>query len=530
MSSSLSEKDPESPPRISTESQQTSTRDDEPGLPPLEQIQSHLTIPQSLLHEAAFVAVLCMAQLMTQAGLGQTIAPLNIIGESFGTRNPGELSWFASAYSLTVGAFILIAGRLGDIYGHKKLFIAGFMWFGLWSLLAGFSVYLRSTPIFFECCRAFQGIGPAFVLPNALAILGRTYPQGRRKEMVFCLFGATAPTGFVLGATFSSLFAELAWWPWAFWVTGIVCFALSVASIFIVPHTPSPEFKERDFISMANRVDILGSVVGVVALVLINFAWNQGPVVGWTTPYTYALLIVGFVLVGIFAFIESKAEFPLIPMYALTTDTAFVLGCMAAGWSSFGIWVFYTWRFLQEVRHVSPLLACAQFVPCMISGAIAAIVTGIILHRTPPSVVMMISMLAFTIGGTLVATAPPNQIYWAQIFVAIVVMPWGMDMSFPAATILLSDRMGKEHQGVAGSLVNTVVNYSISIGLGFAGTIESQKNPAGTSEHDLLKGYRSAMYMGIGLSTLGVFVAFTFGLSHVVKHKRGKKEKPVDEV
>ena len=78
---------------------------------------------------------------MTQAALGQVIAPLHIIGESFGTKNEGQLSWFAAGYSLTVGTFILIAGRIGDMYGYKRAFTLGFVWFGLWSLLAGFSVY-----------------------------------------------------------------------------------------------------------------------------------------------------------------------------------------------------------------------------------------------------------------------------------------------------------------------------------------------------------------------------------------------------
>ena len=204
-------------------------------VPSLYPVQSHVEKPQSLPREIAFIAIICMAQLMTQAGLGQSIAPLHIIGDSFGTRNPGQLSWFAAAYSLTVGTFILPAGRLGDLYGHKQFFIAGFLWYGLWSLLAGFSVYSKSSSIFFDCCRAFQGIGPALLLPNAIAILGRTYEPGRRKEMVFSMFGATAPGGFVLGAVFSSVFAQLAWWPWAYWTLGIVCFVLAAAGILLVP-------------------------------------------------------------------------------------------------------------------------------------------------------------------------------------------------------------------------------------------------------------------------------------------------------
>ena len=169
--------------------------------------------PFSLVHEIAFVAIICSAQLLTQAGFAQAIVPLHIIGESFGALNPGQLSWFTAAYSLTVGTFILIAGRLGDIFGHKLLFITGFVWYALWSLVAGFSVYSRSY-IFLDVCRALQGIGPALLLPNALAILGRTYRPGRRKNMAFSLFGATAPNGFLVGAVFSSLLSQRVWWPW----------------------------------------------------------------------------------------------------------------------------------------------------------------------------------------------------------------------------------------------------------------------------------------------------------------------------
>ncbi|SCW02139.1 LAFE_0E15038g1_1 [Lachancea fermentati] len=473
--------------------------------------------PQSLPHEIAFVAVTCSAQLMALAGLAQSIAPLRIIGESFGTNNPGQLSWFAAAYSLTVGTFILIAGRLGDLFGHKKFFVLGFLWYGLWSLLAGFSVY--SNQIFFDICRAFQGIGPAFLLPNAVAILGRTYEPGKRKQMVFSLFGAAAPGGYVLGAVFSSLFAQLVWWPWAFWVMSIFCTLLAVAGYFIIPETPLP--KRDESISIWQLTDFAGSLTGVIGLVLCNFAWNEGPVVGWPKPYTYSLLIVGVFFLVAFALIESRAQFPLVPFSALPKDASFILGCVAAGWSSFGIWIFYLWQFLEETRGKSPLSTSAQFVPVTVSGFCAAITTGYILSHISASVVMLFSMTAFTVGGILIATAPSHQTYWAQTFISIIVMPWGMDMSFPAATILLSNAMPQEHQGLAASLVNTVVNYSISIGLGFAGTIESRVNGGGTN---LLKGYRGAWYMGIGLSGMGIAIAILYVMSIHQKSTR-KSEK-----
>ncbi|CAD6633530.1 EM14S01-3B_G0005400.mRNA.1.CDS.1 [Saccharomyces cerevisiae] len=418
--------------------------------------------PKSKLWEAAFIAVLCSAQAMTQAGLAQSIVPLHIIGDSFGISNPGQLSWFASAFSLTVGTFILIAGRLGDIFGHKKFFVVGFLWYGLWSLLAGFSVY--SNQIFFDCCRAFQGMGPAFALPNAIAIIGRTYKPGKKQNMIFSLFGACAPGGFVLGAVFSSLLSEFAWWPWAYWIMGITCFLLGIGGYLIIPHSQVQSSDEGG--NIMERIDVAGSVTGVVGLILFNFAWNQGPVVGWETPYTYALLIVGVVFFAVFGYVEARARYPLLPVRELSSNAAFVLGCIAAGWSSFGIWVYYTWQLMEDLRGHTPLLSSAQFTPAAISGFCAAISTGLLLSHNPPSRVMLFAMVAFTVGNVLVATVPVHQTYWAQTFVSIIVMPWGMDMSFPAATIILSNSMSAEHQGLAASLVNTVINYSISIGLG----------------------------------------------------------------
>lgn len=119
-----------------------------------------------------------------------------IVGDSFGVTNDGELSWYLAAYSLTVGTFILPAGRLGDMYGHKRIFLIGSIWFAVWSLIAGFSVY--SGTILFSVCRGFQGIGPALMVPNAVAIAGRSF-EGQKKNIVFSLFGACAPGMFIGG-------------------------------------------------------------------------------------------------------------------------------------------------------------------------------------------------------------------------------------------------------------------------------------------------------------------------------------------
>ncbi|KAL4802424.1 major facilitator superfamily-domain-containing protein [Aspergillus unguis] len=467
---------------------------------------SRVQRPQSVPGEVLFVAVICCSQLLTQASLALSIVPQHIIGGSFGINDQsGKLSWFSSGYSLTVGTFILIAGRLGDVFGHKPFLVGGYIWFALWSLIAGVAVWSSSS--FFIFCRTMQGIGPAFLLPNAVAIISRCYEPGMRQNMIFCLFGATAPSGFLLGAVFSSMLSQWVWWPWSYWILCFTCLLLAVLGFFIVPATPAPRNPASENSSLWQRVDVIGSITGVAALVLFNFAWNQGPVVGWTTPYTYSIMIHGILVFVIFVLLEKTAKHPLIPFGVLPVESLFTLACISAGWSSFGIFVFYTLNLLEVLRDLSPLLTSAQLTPVAISGLFAAGMTGFLLGKFRASTVMLISMTCFLVGGIIFATIPVDQIYWAQTFVGIVVLPWGMDMSFPAGTIILSRAMPKEHQGLAASLVNTFVNYSISIGLGLAGTVEGE---VGDKGKNVLQGYRGAFYVGVGLSGLGVILALVF--------------------
>ncbi|MCJ1229603.1 hypothetical protein MMC12_006272 [Toensbergia leucococca] len=463
----------------------------------------------STAHEVAFVAVVCSAQLMTQASFGQVLAPLHVIGDAFKAQNTGQLVWYPAAYSLTVGTFILVAGRLGDIFGHKRLFIIGYLWFALWSLIAGLSVYSGSQ-IFFDICRALQGLGPALLMPNALALFGRTYPPGRRKEMLFALFGATAPSGFVVGAVFSALLAEKAWWPWAFWCTAITCCVLAASAFFVIPAPP-----EHFLIKKGNRhFDYIGSVTGVCGLVLFNLAWNQAPSVGWNSPKAYVLLLFGMLFLAAFFTAERKVATPLIPRDLLLRKVGFILGCIALGWSSFGIWIYYLCQFIEVLRGYSPLSLSAQVVPCALSGICASALTGFLLSKLGTPYIMVIAMVSFCVANILVATMPIDQSYWIQTFLTAIIAPFGMDMSFPAATIMLSNFVGPQHQGVAASLVTTVVNYSISIGLGIAGTVEVHVNRGG---EDILRGYRGAEYAAIGLSGMGILLSLIFAITHEPK-------------
>ena len=388
------------------------------------------------------------------------------------------------------------------MYGHKKLFVGGFAWYGLWSILCGASYY--SDDIFFIIARAFQGIAPALLTPNALALVGRTYPVGMKKNLIFSFYGACAPGGYVIGAAFSSLLAQRVTWAWSYWIMGIVCFMLSALAVIVVPMQDRGSPGEKALQRQKQKFDYLGALTGVSGLVLVNIAWNQGPTVGWPDPYVYVLLILGIISLAAFVLIEKRVAQPLLPISALDAPVLFVLSALAVGWASFGVWLYYFWEFLQDLRGHSPLLASAQNAPSAITGFVAAIFTGLLISHIPVPYIMILALIAYCITPILSATMPIDQTYWAQTFVSTLIIPFGMDMSFPAATIILSSSVPKEHQGIAASLVLTVTNYSISLGLGIAGTVVVETNKGGT---DLLRQFRSAFYTSIGLAGMGVVIA-----------------------
>ncbi|WQF87084.1 Putative major facilitator superfamily, MFS transporter superfamily [Colletotrichum destructivum] len=499
--------------------------DNDNGLAPQRSNASSVWVAEtmSLPREVLFVMICCMAQFCTQAAYMETLVLLHVIGGSFNVDSPARLAWLVAGYSLTVGTFILFSGRLGDAFGYKRMLIIGFSWFSLWSLVAGLSVYADFTLAVFS--RVLQGIGPAICLPNALALFGAAYRPGHRKAMVFSFFGAVAPMGGVVGATIASTL-ELAWWPWALWALSIWLAVLAVAGWFIIPEPPAKLGPPKGFKAMFVELDIPGAVTGIVALVLFNFAWVQAPIDGWKTPVVLVPFILGLALFGVFAAIEFRfAPMPLLPFEVVNADVGFVLAAVVCGWATFGVWTLYLVQILQEVRALSPLLTCAWFSPVVVTGGLAAVITGKLLGplKVRPPIVMSMALVAFTVGVILTATAPENQVYWAQIFVSMLVMPFGMDMSFPAATLILSDAVKREHQGIGASLVNTVVNYGIALGVGFAGTVEVHVNNGGRTKEDQFKGFKGALYMGVGLAGLGLCVALTF-LAREWRHRGGKKE------
>lgn len=416
---------------------------------------------------------------------------------------------------------MLVAGRIGDICGHRICFIGAWIWLAISSLMAGLSNYSGSF-VFYCLCRGLQGLASAALVPSALALLGSIYKEGPRKNLVFSFYAAGSPIGATLGCVFSALVAQFASWPWAFYLTTLVAFGEAVLAFVAIPTIPKPLVQEKETRSQWRRwredFDWLGTFTGVGGLLLFNVAWNEAPSVGWASADAIVTLVIGSVLLVAFIFVENRVKLPLIPVDKLSANAAFVLATMALAWASFGVMVYYLINFTIQLRGETLIGTAAQVTPIVITGVIASYMCSFLLRRgMPPVDILALSLVGYLIGAIIIATMPVHQLYWKQCFWFYIVAPFGMDLSFPAATLIMSNLVPAERQGIAASLIATVVYYSQSIGLGIAGTVQVH-----VANGNTLRGYRGAMYTAIGLSAFGLVVSLWPVVELRLKRRKGK--------
>jgi len=249
---------------------------------------------------------------------------------------------------------------------------------------------------------------------------------------------------------------------------------------------------------------------------------------GWDRPYTYILLIVGLLALVLFVLVERKVAHPVLPIETFATATfGAVCGCVALGWMSFGMFTFYLPQLyllraksltdsLIQFRHISELEVGLQFFPVIVTGPIACVIAVYLLPRVPTYIIFGASMVSFCVGQILMALTPPEQTYWAMTFPTTAIVTFGPDLAFASASLIASDAVPHGLQGVAGSFINTIVNYSIAIGLALAGAVQSGVNSDGS---DPLKGYRGAWWLGTGFAGLGILITAIFYKGMSKKHK-----------
>ncbi len=283
----------------------------------------------------------------------------------------------------------------------------------------------------------------------------------------------------------------------------------------------------EDPTSKSEPMDWIGSFLGISGLIIFNFVWkyvfwtlrhsicanpgnSQAPTAGWDCPYEIALLITSVIFFAAFAIWEHKfAKYPILPLSIFRAPSFFPLVIVVLfSFMSYGTFIWYLVAWQQEIRHWSALSTSFGLAPMAICATSTAFIAAWLIPRLAAQWILAIGALAALVAQVILATMPAQQSYWPSAFPATVIQSLCPDFIFTAAAIIASNSVKRNEQGIAGSLIGTLQLYATSIGLGFAGVVEVHLagGSGDNSESDTVKGYRGALWFGVGLAVVALVI------------------------
>ncbi|GAM83578.1 hypothetical protein ANO11243_015660 [Dothideomycetidae sp. 11243] len=463
--------------------------------------------------EFGFCFAVVMSQFITEYFVSGFTVIIPVLAKQLDIPAPA-IVWPASAFSLVVSTTLLPLGRLGDMYGGYPLYICGCIWFGVWSLIAGFA----QNELMLDFCRAMQGLGPAALLPAAVLLLGSTYRPGPRKNIVFSTMGAMAPLGFFAGIFFAGVSGQYTTWRWYFFIGTILIGVVTIVAVLCIPS----DIAERK--AMGVKMDWLGSITIFSGLILVVFAITAASHApdGWRTSYILVTIIAGGLILATAVYVEGWiAEQPLLPadVFHVKHMKPLVIALLFS-FGSLGIYLLYATLYMTEVMNGSPMKLVAWYVPVGPGAVAVAILSGYVLHVVPGTFVLIFAGVTWFIAPLLFALAPIGANYWAWAFPAMVCATLAIDTTINITTIFISTTMPRHRQGMAGALVNSIMQLGIALALGVADVVVT-----GTSHQGTAKMYKNAFWLEVGCAGLALVI-----LAGFVKIGKAKSQTPIDEV
>ncbi|KAK3843727.1 MAG: major facilitator superfamily domain-containing protein [Linnemannia gamsii] len=386
---------------------------------------------------------------------------------------PNQLQWVISSYALTYSAFLLVGGRMGDLIGHRQVFLTGVFWFALWTLICGFA----RSPIFMSVARGLQGAGAGLTIPSAMALLTTSYPLGPERNYAMSVFGGAGCTGQTLGVLIGGIFDATIGWPWIFCITATLAFLVGIAGILVVS-------KSGDDIHVTDR---LIDYVGV---------------------FTFMLGII-CVLVY-FVFWEHRIENPIMPIRIWTSArlraSVIVIVCITATYNTL---IFYTSLTFQNVLLFSPLITACCYIVHGVGMGFGLYYLNKLYAIIRTKWIMLVGMILIVISAIIFAQIVPGSGYWHYAFPALIVNCLGQAPAWMCCQVTAVADAPDEDQGVVGAVFNVAIQLGGPIGLAIS-TIVNQKyvtEKEVMSPTEYMHGYRAAFYAMAVMGAVGfVFV------------------------
>lgn len=451
--------------------------------------------------EIIFVFSISMSQFLTEYFVsGFTVILPTLIRE---LDIPQAASvWPATAFSLVIASTLLVFGRLGDMWGGYPVFMWGLAWLLVWSIIAGFSV----NPLMLDICRALQGLGAAAFLPTGVMLMGSLYRPGPRKNLVFAVYGTSAVFGFFGGILMAGIVGQFKRWGFYFWI-GAILTAITLLTSFL--SIPRPHSKNQP--PTKAKMDYPGAITIICGLTLVVFSILQSAhaPASWRTPYISVCFILGVSSLLAAVYIETRVSAqPLLPASIFTTPcmSPLILALFLL-YGTWGIFSVYGTLYFQNIMSASPLQVVAWYVPLGLAGLILSIIEGFILHLVPGRVLLIISGLGAVGSQLLIALIPLGGSYWAWVFPAVIFSTIGIDLSTILMTVFVTTTFPTAQMGLAGSVVNSVLQLGVAFVLALTDIIQS----ATVDQAGLGKSYKNTFWFGVGAAAASLLILAIWG-------------------
>jgi EmrB/QacA subfamily drug resistance transporter len=416
-----------------------------------------------------------------------------------------SLQWVITAYGIMFGGFLLLGGRMADLLGRRRLFIAGVALFTLSSLLAGFA-WSEASLIFF---RATQGLGGALLAPAALSILTTTFAEGRERNIALGVWGAVSGSGAAAGVLLGGFLTSSLDWSWIFFINVPVGIALVAVSPLLLRESRA-ELGHRHF-------DFGGAVTVTSGLMLLVYAMTRATEIGWSSAETIGLLVASTALLLSFVAIELRSKAPLLPMriFRLRTLLGANVSSFLVGMALFSQFFLGT-LYMQQVLHYSAMKTGVAYLPLTLTIIVLAGVAQNLVTRIGVRRVLPVGLALASAALVLLAQLPADGKYFFDIFPAFVLSAIGLAFTFIPLTIAALMGVQESDAGVASGLLNTTQQIGGAVGLAAASTIATTftaryvDSHPGVSAFDgaaLTYGFQITFYVLAGVAALAAVLA-----------------------
>jgi EmrB/QacA subfamily drug resistance transporter len=402
-----------------------------------------------------------------------------------------SLAWVVNAYLLTFGGFLLLGGRLGDLFGHRRLFLIGISFFTVASVGCG----LATSQELLVAARAVQGLGGAVVSAVALSLMMTLFTEPADRAKAMGLFGFVAAGGGSIGVLLGGILTDVLSWHWIFLVNVPIGIAVYFLSLRLVPAGKG--------VAGERRLDIAGAVTVTTALMLAVYAIVNGNDAGWGSTQTLGLLAASAALLAVFLVIESRVAAPLVPLGLFKLRNVATANVASILWAaSMFAWFFLSALYLQLVLQYSPLQVGLAFLPAnLIMGAFAVGLSARLVMRFGIRSPLAVGLVLAAAGLSLFARAPVDGNFVVDVLPSMILLGLGGGIAFNPILLAAMSDVDPAEAGLASGVVNTSFMMGGALGLATLASLATSRTDSLLAAGDaplaaLNGGYHAAFIVG----------------------------------